>query len=298
MFRRAVLGLSVAQAVLIAPVLAAPVLAAPVAEVLGSFVWSQGDPDLGGLSSLELTPDGLGFFTASDRGRLFAGRFERNAGGVVIGATVDRTTPLLDEADGPPPGKLVDSEGLATLPDGTIVVSFEQEHRLSFWPIHDAAASVALAPAISRGWRGNQGTEALAAGPDGTLWAVSESATSGAHDVLRFRDGDWLPALRLARTGTWHPVGADFGPDGRLYLLERDFWPFIGFMTRVLRFEATEAGLSSAAVLFETRAGEFDNLEGLATWQDETGATRLTLISDDNFLRLQRTEIVDLRVTE
>ncbi|MCV2863203.1 esterase-like activity of phytase family protein [Defluviimonas sp. WL0075] len=290
---RALLGLSGALAVL-----AAPLQAAPRADLLGAFVWRHDDPDFGGLSSLELAADGLGFLTASDRGRLFTGQFERDATGRVIGARIERSFPLRDPEGAPLDDSDADSEGLAVLPDETIVVSFEEDHRLSFQPRPDAPARIRPAPALSLDWWENQGMEALAAAPDGTLWALAEGAVGGVHAVLRLAEGAWQTPLALPAEGGWHPVGADFGPDGRLYLLERDFWPFIGFMTRVLRFDLSDAGLSPATVLFETRAGAFDNLEGLAAWRDSTGAIRLTLVSDDNFLPVQKTEIVDLRITE
>ena len=40
---------------------------------------------------------------------------------------------------------------------------------------------------------------------------------------------------------------------------------------------------------------QFDNLEGIAVWADGQGI-RITMISDDNFLFVQRTELVEYRV--
>lgn len=39
-----------------------------------------------------------------------------------------------------------------------------------------------------------------------------------------------------------------------------------------------------------------DNLEGISVWQDPDGRIRLTMISDDNFMVFQRTEIVEYAV--
>ena len=50
-------------------------------------------------------------------------------------------------------------------------------------------------------------------------------------------------------------------------------------------------------MLLESRPLQYDNLEGISVWQDAQGI-RLTLISDDNFGLLQRTELVEYRVTE
>lgn len=272
--------------------------AAPWAEVVGTFVWRDGSRDFGGLSALELSPDGLRFLVVSDRAGIFSGAFVRDTRGAVASATIEDARKLVDGSGIPLAGKAVDSEGLALLADGTIAISFEGLHRLTFRADPAAPESTAPPPPATGEWRRNQALEALAAAPDGTLWTLTEGRIGDSHAVLRFRDGAWLSSLSLSADGAWRPVGADFGPDGRLYLLERDFWPLVGFMSRVLRFDVSESGLSNPQVLLESRAGVFDNLEALAVWQDGDGAIRLTLVSDDNFLPVQWTEVVDLRVTE
>ena len=45
--------------------------------------------------------------------------------------------------------------------------------------------------------------------------------------------------------------------------------------------------------MLTTYPGQFDNLEAISLWHDRSGATRITMISDDNFLRIQRTQIVE-----
>ncbi len=293
MLGRACLGLIAALALA-----SASAAAAPRAEVIGAFVWQDGSRDFGGLSALELSPDGLSFLAVSDRARIFSGAFERNARGAVSSAHIEAARQLADGSSRPLTGKAVDSEGLALLADGTIAISFEGIHRLTFRADPAAPASSAPPPPGRGEWRRNQALEALAVAPDGTLWTFTEGRIGDSHAILRLRDGAWLSPLRLSADGAWRPVGADFGPDGRLYLLERDFWPLVGFMSRVLRFDVSENGLSNPQVLLESRAGMFDNLEALAVWRDGDGAIRLTLVSDDNFLPVQRTEVVDLRVLE
>ncbi len=117
------------------------------------------------------------------------------------------------------------------------------------------------------------------------------------YPVWRYRDGEWTTAFTIAGQGPWAPVGADVGPDGRLYLLERDFKGLLGFATRVRRFDMTDGGVSGGETLLETRLGQYDNLEGLTVWDDGQGI-RLTMISDDNFLFVQRTELVEYRVRD
>ena len=88
------------------------------------------------------------------------------------------------------------------------------------------------------------------------------------------------------------PVGADFGPDGRLYVLERKF-ARIGFRSRLRRFKWTDSALTQEETLIETSVATHDNLEGVSIWRDSRGQLRATMISDDNFLWIQRTEIVE-----
>ena len=50
-------------------------------------------------------------------------------------------------------------------------------------------------------------------------------------------------------------------------------------------------------ILLETRPLQYDNLEGISVWDDGVGM-RITMISDDNFLFVQRTEIVEYRLRD
>jgi hypothetical protein len=104
--------------------------------------------------------------------------------------------------------------------------------------------------------------------------------------------------MRIEADGAFLPVGADLGPDGRLYLLERRFHGLGGFASRLRRVVLQEGGVARGETLFQTRPGQFGNLEGLAIWRDGAGALRATLISDDNFLPVLGTELVEVRLPD
>ena len=72
------------------------------------------------------------------------------------------------------------------------------------------------------------------------------------------------------RDGDFLVVDADFGPDGKLYVLERDFG-WLGFRTRVRRFALGPDGLGDEVTLLETPFGELDNMEGISVWRDAAG---------------------------
>ncbi|MCA1777441.1 MAG: esterase-like activity of phytase family protein [Loktanella sp.] len=142
--------------------------------------------------------------------------------------------------------------------------------------------------------QGNGSLESLAIMPDGTLLTLPER--SGRPDlpfpVYALDDSGWSIIAEIPRNGSFLPVGLDLGPDGRFYLLERDFTG-LGFRTRIRQFDA---GFTNETTLLKTANARHDNLEGISAWRDDTGSIRLTLVSDDNFLFLQRTEIVEYRV--
>mgnify|MGYP002634128825 CR=1 FL=1 len=108
----------------------------------------------------------------------------------------------------------------------------------------------------------------------------------------------WDQPFSIPRRGPFLVVGADIGPDGKFYLLERHLSGIFGFQTRIRRFALTGEALSDENVLLETPTGKHDNLEGIAVWRDAAGDIRITMISDDNFRSFQKTEFVEYRVIE
>ncbi|WP_158259387.1 esterase-like activity of phytase family protein [Hasllibacter halocynthiae] len=252
--------------------------------------------EVGGASGIELEAPGQDAVLLGDRGTLHELMIERDAAGDPVAARVRASRPLLGR-DGASMGR-VDSEALARRADGRWYVAFEGGRpRVSTWapgarPLDGPSAPLTAidpAPGIAR----NEGFEALAATPAGVL-AISEgSGADGRHPVRLWTGTGWttLPALAAAPSGL-RPTGADWGPDGRLYLLERRFGG-LGFAARVRRFALGPDGLTGGETVLDLPLGLHGNLEGIAAWRDAEGAVRLTLVSDDNFLPFQRAQIVE-----
>lgn len=277
-----------------------PAVAASV-EYLGTYVWRYDSDDFGGFSAIEMSQDGTRFHALSDRAVLFWGAVQRGASGLPVRMEVLGHARLKDSAGAPLPrgGWTGDSEGMAVDPQGHIYISFEGLHRVARYDSPDAAATRLPRPEAFDRFQRNSGMEALAIDAEGALWTLPER--SGRVDrpfpLWRYRNGEWDQPFTIPRNGNWLPVGADFGPDGQFYLLERDFWGVLGFLTRVRRFQIGPDGVSGGEVLIETGPSRHDNLEGITVWRDAEGL-RLTMISDDNFFWAQRTEIVEYRVRD
>lgn len=277
-------------------------LAGPLqaAEYLGSFHWTYPKPYFGGWSGIDVSEDGNRFIAIADSGQIIDGAFLRENGRIV--GTEFPHVRRIKTHRGKPVGPLyeVDSEGLAVAEDGTIYVSFERWVRLRSYA--DWAATAKIVPRHSdfKDMRHNGALEALAISSDGTLYTVPErsSAWREDHKVYRLIGRTWEIFDTLPYQDYFKPVGADFGPDGLFYLLERRWLPILGFKTRVRRFEVGPNGLENEETLFQTGFRTHDNLEGIAVWLDTEGALRLTMVSDNNFSRFQRTEIVEYSVPD
>ena len=265
-----------------------------------SYTWEREEPWFGGFSGMDITADGSSFLMVSDRGRFVEGTLERDSEGHITSVGYLGSTEIRNrDGDVPRPYER-NSEGLAWAKEGqTIFVSFEGQHKVEAFDRVDAPArSLPELPAQASFDR-NESLEALAVDPQGRLVLVSEAQdeTGAGFPLWRLEDGGWQKIDSISGHGFFRPVGADFGPDGRLYLLERSF-DLIGFSNRVRRFDVQEDGVSGETVLFHSKTGVHDNLEAVAVWRDESGDIRLTMVSDDNFLVLQRTEIVEYVVSE
>lgn len=272
--------------------------APPFARITGHFILPAG-PETGGLSGLEFGADGGRFVALSDSATLTRGTVTRDAGGAITAVTIDGPPmALTDTAGAPLVDPYDDSEGLALGADGGLFASFELHHRVEEFSADGRVLRQLPVPREFTTFGENSGLEALAIAPDGALYALPEGPASGAATVpvFRFRNGQWDRPFTLPGDGTWRPVGADFGPDGGLYLLERDFWPLVGFMSRLRRIGFDEGGVTENEVLLTTAAGQFGNLEGLSIWQDGSGGTHATMVSDNNFLPFLPAEFVDVLI--
>lgn len=268
--------------------------------LIGSFVWHGKDARLGGVSAIELDAGGRQFTALSDRGAWTQGRLIRDTSGRITGIDAPPFRLLRGRAEAPLAASRADSEGLAIGTDGVVYVSFERVARVLRYARLDGPAENLPTPEAFGKMQANSSLEALAIDRRGWLYTLPERSgrESRPFPVYRFRNGAWDQPFAIPRRGSFLPVAADFGPDGRLYILERQFRGLMGFASRLRRFHITTTTISAEETVLETRVGLHDNLEGLSVWRDAAGDLRATMVSDDNFNFFQRTEIVEYRIPD
>lgn len=267
------------------------------AELVASVVEDYDLGFFGGFSGVDLGPDGSEITLLMDSGLLIHGLLHRDEDGRPTGLRRWKLTPIEEPADMDLGLRGLDTEGLAVTADGTFV-SLERIHAVwRIGPDGEIAEQLPRHPDFDT-LQDNSSLEALAADADGALYVLPERSgrRSRPFPVWRYADGVWSRAFEIPRRGSFLAVGADFGPDGRLYLLERRMPVPFRFATRVRRFGIEDGRIVSEETLLETPLGTHSNLEGLAVWRDGEGRIRLTMVSDDNFSRLQETQIVEYRL--
>jgi hypothetical protein len=266
------------------------------ARLVSAHALSADHPAFGGLSALSVSPDGARLMLLGDRAVLFTAVLERE-NGRIVGLADARAHPLRDRA-----GRLaphLDSEGVARDGDAGHWISFEGE-RAAVWryPAPGGKPSpTPAAPAFER-LQVQSGLEALAAAPDGTLFALPERSGDLARPFPVFR---LLPGAAAwdAAEGAWPrrpphlATGAEVGPDGRLYVLERDASLVGGFAARVRRAPLSQWPAFEPETVLDLRRGGIDNMEGIALWRDGEGRLRMLLASDDNFAFWQRSLLLE-----
>lgn len=276
---------------------AAPVEIGPAtlsgAGILGAWELSAPGRDFGGFSGL--VAGGTRLVAVTDMGVLLEAALDRE--GSVLAFRDARLLPLR-EGDGSRPGKAGGDAEALTVVGGQLFAAFERDHRLAPLGPDGIIGEPLTFPALER-LPSNGGIEALATVGD-VLLAIPETREGDGFPVFAVSSGGNLLATGRVAADPPHLVtGADFGPDGRLYVVLRDFSLLAGVSIRVRRYDLAGspplpvAGSGETLAAFERTSG-IDNMEAISVWQDDDGRLRLWLLSDDNFNPLQRTLLLDL----
>lgn len=251
-----------------------------------------------GVSGIEVVDAGAGFVAVSDAGWFLTGQLQRQDG-VLVGGEVTRVEPILGGNGFPVRARRVgdwsDAEGLAFAPDGTMYVSFERWARVARFADRSSPAGFIRDHPDFRTFDDNQQLEAVAIDDAGQIYTLPEKPLPGlGFPLFQLGSDGWIKVDHIPSSNGYAMVGADFGPDGFLYLLERKFVFGTWWQSRLRRFDLVNGATKT---LWETQPDDMGNLEGVSVWRDEDGLVA-TMISDNNARPGVPTEIVELRLTE
>ncbi|MFZ5719317.1 MAG: esterase-like activity of phytase family protein [Pseudomonadota bacterium] len=258
----------------------------PARDRIGAFVYAGGlsltsrqTSRLHGLSDIKAWPDGR-LLVVGDQADLLEARVTLDAAGRLTGLAGTTLISLKDpdgvdlHAGGQ---REYDSEGVARLANGDMLVSFEQHDRILLFPDDGRRPRAAPQPDVT--YTHNKGMEALVAAPD---------VASDAYRV-GLEDSGWTFLCRLSAACVRDRdlpldgselVAMDNLPGGGLAYLLRSFFPARG---NIVKLKVLDREGRLVAEMEIARPLTVDNMEGLAAVARPDGKVRFYLVSDDNF---------------
>lgn len=268
---------------------------------LGGLELRSSDRRFGGLSGLDISPDGRQALFVSDTGSWVQAALRYDGGGRLAGVGAAEIGRLLRPDGKPVGGKAsADAESLARVGDG-LAVAFERDHRIWLYrgapnPFLDRPQPLPIPPDLRKA-PANGGVEALAALGDGRLVLFAEDFPPSApytYGWIRERGG-WQ-RFRYERTGLFRPTGAAPLPGGDLLILERRFTWIGGLASRLARVSPSALTGDGPVRSVELARLEppllVENFEGIDVRRDDAGRTLVYLVSDNNFNLLQKTVLL------
>ncbi len=265
----------------------------------GGLELSSPDPIFGGISALYIQPDGEHFIALSDRAYWLGGRIVYD-GNRPVGLADTEMAPVTG-----PDGnheKNWDTESVAVNGD-RLYLGVEGIDRIPYFifappqfPVFQDAISF---PPGGKDLPRNRGLEALVCIPkkkqsDVGLWAFSEKGLDKNGNLIAYiiEDTD-IKEFAVKRSDAYDISDAVLLPDGDVMILERKFEAIRGVSMRLRRIPASHilpgALIDGTAVMEADIQYQVDNMEAVAVHRDVSGETILTLVSDDNYSKIQRT---------
>ena len=277
-------------------------------KYLAGYELTSSDDRFDSISGFELTPDGTRLVAVTDRGFWITLNLRHDASGRLLPVSSGTLIPMLGRPGEPltPNGHRRDAEDLTLLADGTVIVSFEHDHRIVRYGKHSQLGGPELArfPSLSHAATApaNGGVEALVALPGDRLLALREKPhdhRGSHHGWVLDREGTTRSEFTYQAADGFQPTGATRLKDGRIVLVERRFSMITGAFCRLVTFPEKAAGPGKTVTSTElARFGRplvVDNFEAVSARLTRPGRALIYVGSDDNVRNVnQRTLLLQL----
>lgn len=275
-------------------------------EFIGGLVLKSKHEEFGGLSGIRFVRD-ENFIAVTDKARVLTGTLKRKDGKPhsIKGEKITR----IKAANGATITGANDKDAEAIeIVNNQFFVGYERNDRILRLNLRGrklVADGSYLIDFTPYGFPNNKGPEALAFDPNSKkLFAFAEYALNDEGNQRGFiiSGGKVEREISVKHRNGFSLTDAHFLPDGDLLILERYYNPFTGAYMRIRRILQenlfSDKPLDGETIIDVDSDYEIDNMEGMAVTLMADGSKRITLISDDNFSRNQRTILLEFKLVD
>ena len=259
----------------------------------GSKILAYEDKDFGGISGITLSENGENFILLSDKSFFFKGKIIRDNLNKIVDLEILEKGQLSSSTGEILTGKNIDSESIVKKDKSGYYISFESNNRIMYHETLRSPGQFIPKHSDFDKFLFNDGIEALAIKENGELYALPELPPKGKdfHPIYKFNNNNWSIIDRIKIDQDFKVVDAEMIDDENLITLERKFSFYDGFKIRLRRIIFEEDIIKNSEILLESLPWEYYNFEGLGKWKDSNGKIYLTLVSDNQFSPLLKTEV-------
>lgn len=294
---------------------------AEVGEQVQGLIWRGGiemqSPvdTFGGLSGLGFTGADGRLAMVSDRGNFVSGQLiydEQHRPLSLVGVRIE---PIQNSKGAELPRAFVrDAEALAVIERNgapvAVRVGFENLTRVADFDLVDGRPTGPAREVPIPSWltdtRTNKSLESVCIAPPaspiaGSTLLLTEGVIDddGLHSAWLLGNRD-RGALSYSSSAGTDPTDCAFLPNGDLLVLERGV-ALLSFTMKLKRVPAAEVRPGAhmqGEVLLEASGADVDNMEAVAVHEGPDGATRITLVSDNNFNEWERNLLLEFSLPE
>ena len=262
-------------------------------NLFGSKILKYEDQDFGGISGLTISENGENFVFLSDKSFFFKGKIIRDNLNKIIELKILDKGQLSSSTGEILTGKNIDSESIVKIDKSGYYVSFESNNRIMYHETLESPGKFIPKHSDFDKLLFNDGIEALAIKENGELYALPELPPKGKdyHPIYKFNNNEWSIIDKIKIDQGFKVVDAEMIDDENLITLERKFSFYDGFKIRLRRIIFEKNIIKNSEILLESLPWEYYNFEGLGKWKDSNGNIYLTMVSDNQFSPLLKTEV-------
>jgi hypothetical protein len=284
-------------------------------EFRGGLALTSKYQAFGGISALNVEPDGAHFLAITDNGSWLRGRIVYQDGRPA-GIADAEMAPILG-AEGKPLAARgwFDVESLTEL-DGMHYIGIERVEQIVRFNFRRdgllARGQPIAVPPEFKSFVYNKSLECLTTPPKdsplaGNLIVITERSLDGAGNHRSFllkidAGGNHVERFSVARSDEFDVTDCTILAPGDLLLLERRFSPARGAAMRIRRIPLASIkpkALADGKILVDVDLNyQIDNMEGIAVHRNANNETIITLVSDDNFSFIQRNLLLQFKLVE